>query len=376
MGGFTQPQHFAFLNPLDPTRKQKDSPSLRTSADRIRPAASSYEPHTVYLAVTRYPVKWPGHGRAVRRECFSGFCRADELDKEFRELNGGRWREGRTDWVKKEKGKQKEAVEVLPGWEARKESQEYIDCAVWPGSPQERTMLNKPIYAALKAQKRLKEEDSSPSALEDSVTPPFLPPVSRDWTAPSLPHLAPSSRPIVPLLTLTLPTRPLAATLARLCNSHPRGLSFVASVADADRKDGPAFFRRLLRMRADRMRDLSGELVSRLRGEGGGLFAVRLSAEDKGRGVEGERLGEDFKEPEGGWVELKWLRAESEVWEGIQRASLVSSWEGLEGVGRGDEFAEDGRGVGEEEQVKGRTEDTEFVSRMEAGEGREKADEA
>ena len=79
MGGFTQPQHLAFLNTRDPTRKAKDSYDVRIGQNRVRPDSEAYEPHVVYLAVTRYPVKWPGHGRAVRRETFSGFCKESEL---------------------------------------------------------------------------------------------------------------------------------------------------------------------------------------------------------------------------------------------------------------------------------------------------------
>lgn len=136
----------------------------------------------------------------------------------------------------------------------------------------------------------------------------------------------------MPLLTVTLPTRPLASTLARLCNAFERGLPFYASVPNPDRKDGPSFFRRLLRLRANRIQELTATMVDRLQGNGGGFFGIRLGNEDKGRGVEGEMLSEPLAEPQRGWAVVRWLEDDSEGWEGLERENYQSSWESMSGV--------------------------------------------
>ncbi|GAA6038604.1 hypothetical protein JCM8097_009443 [Rhodosporidiobolus ruineniae] len=447
MGGFTQPKHLKYLDTLDPnhTRNLKDSRAIRTGENRVRPAAEAYEPHTVYIALTRYPVRW-GHGRATRREVFSGFCKESELEERFRHLNYGRWRPEETKLVKVAHGRPKEAQIVPAHWACLEESKEYIDLAVLPGSPEERSYLNRPVAQQERGLRKemgrlmkkalengtatpvdpnatstemeidrllkavaAKSAPSSPSAPSASpalttpssssepvsatstsstpspsspapsstsdpipaVMPKKYPPVifhdptdaarwaelsaqyhaSRQsllpavnsYTRPPPPYTA-SPRPIVPFLTVTLPTRPLAATLARLCNAHPRGLPFLASVPDADRRDGPALFRRLLRMRTNRLQEVTAQLVRKLEGHSGGLMGLRMKAEDKGRGIEGEGLGEKISAPPRGWAEYSWLAEGEEAWEGIRREEYVEKWEEAEeemGVKRGPPRRED-----------------------------------
>ncbi|GAA5989536.1 hypothetical protein JCM5350_002099 [Sporobolomyces pararoseus] len=358
MGGFTQPKHLHFLNTLDPTRKEKDSYDLRVGPNRIKPSAEAYEPHSVYLAVSRYPIRW-GHGRSTRRECLSGFCKTSQLEQRFKELNYGVWKEEETRMVKLGHGKPKEPRTTPAHWSCSTDTKEYIDQAILPGSPEERSMLNKPISNRIRAfvkeiereRKRLQEdhplaEDQDKSVLKElekqheQVRKELLPPVSKDWTRPSPPFL--DHRLIVPLLVVTLPTRPLASTLARLCNGHPRGLPFIASVPNEDRKDGPSLFRRLLRMRSNRILELTKELVYKLQGNAGGLMSLRMNPDDRGRGIEGEGLGKEIREPENGWAEISWLEEESEIWNGIEKETYIDSWSDLEGVRRGKNFNVEG----------------------------------
>ncbi|GAA5837214.1 hypothetical protein JCM9279_005619 [Rhodotorula babjevae] len=358
MGGFTQPRHLQYLTTLDPTRKAKDSRDVRVGPNRIRPAAEAYEPHTVYLAVTRYPIRW-GHGRQTRRECFSGVCRESELEDRFRALNYGTWKEEKTELVKLRHGQPKQPVVTPAHWSCLRDSKEYLDLAVMPGSPEERSLLNRPasklLSALIKERARTlrdaKLEADAPStsapadavsaqgrtlaeldALIDSTSARLLPPVT-DYTRPPPPYTSPPL--VVPLLTVTLPTRPLAATLSRLCNSHARGLSFMASIPNEDRKDGPALFRRLLRMRANRVQQVARELILKLEGYGGGLMGLRMGPEDRGRGIEGEGLGESTSAPARGWAEVSWLDEQSACWEGIARDEYVSSWDDVEGAKAG-----------------------------------------
>ncbi|GAA5899359.1 uncharacterized protein JCM6883_005195 [Sporobolomyces salmoneus] len=370
MGGFTQPRHLHFLNTLDPTRKEKDSREIRVGENRVRPAAEAYEPHTVYLAVTRYPIRW-GHGRSTRRECFSGYCKESELGERFKELNYGVWKEEETHFVKLAHGKPKEPVVTPAHWHCSSDSKEYLDLAIMPGSPEERSLLNKPISGRLKAllkeikQERAKLASSSEpeperttlkqlEELEKTTRAELHPVVSKNYKRPEPPYLDP--RLVVPILTVTLPTRPLASTLARLCNGHPRGLPFISSIPNEDRKDGPSTFRRLLRMRSNRILELTKELVYKLQGHAGGLMSLRLSPEDRGRGIEGEGLGQEIKEPERGWAEISWLDEKSEIWNGIERESYLDSWANLDGVRTGPKLIEEGyqvRSEGAVESIEG-----------------------
>lgn len=367
MGGFTQPRHLHFLNPLDPNRKAKDSYDVRAGENRVRPAAEAYEPHSVYIAVTRYPVRW-GHGRATRRECLSGFCKTSELADTFRKLNYGEWRDDETRLIKLAHGRPREPVVTPAHWHCARETKEYIDLAVLPGSPEERSLVNKPVSQRLgvllkeikREQTELATLTSDPDAYRASVEMEeqreesfeatkarkeanlerlerlarstrleLAPPVSKDtYVRRAPPYL--DERLVVPLVCVTFPTRPLAATVARLSNGHPRGLPFIASVPDQDRRDGPSLFRRLLRMRANRLFDVSRQLVSKLSGDQGGLMGLRLTPDDKGRGVDGEGLERDVDVPEGGWADVAWLTAESDVWDGIDRDSCVALGADLE----------------------------------------------
>ncbi|GAA5855120.1 hypothetical protein JCM8547_002389 [Rhodosporidiobolus lusitaniae] len=351
MGGFTQPRHFKFLDIMDPQRtaKAKDSYDVRVGANRVRPAAEAYEPHTVYLGVTRYPVRW-GHGRATRREVISGFCKETELEERFKHLNYGMWNEAKTELVKLRHGSPREPVHTPAHWGCREETKEYLELAVLPGSPEERSLLNKPTASKISAltkelkmlnraempdEARVKELQAEMSQLRTTLLPP-----RKDYVRPPPPYTTPPL--VVPFLTVTLPTRPLAATLARLCKSHPRGLPFIASIPDEDRKDGPALFRRLLRLRTDRLQGLTQELVRKIQGHGGGLMSLRLSPEDKGRGIEGEGLEEEIKPPtERGWAEYSWLDGGSACWEGIAKEMYPEKWAGVEEASRGPDRKDD-----------------------------------
>lgn len=341
MGGFTQPRHLAFLNTLDPTRKEKDSLAVRAGESRVRPSQEAYEPHCVYLAATRYPVRW-GPGRATRRESFSGFCKASELPNQFRRLNYGIWHDAYERRVKSVPGTAPEIQQVPAGWDCDNASRELLDLAVWPGSPQERSLLNKPAWARRRAlEKELAKAQKDDSKGDEVIRiqkeieelPPHLPPVSPDWLPPLPPYVDPPA--VNPIFVVTLPTRPLAASLARLCNAHPRGLPFISSVPNHDRKDGPPLFRRLTRMRADRTRQVTEDIIRKLKGEGGGLFGLRFTSEDKGRGISGEALGQDIATPKLGWAQIQWLDEKSEAWNGLERDMLVAAWQGIDGLSEG-----------------------------------------
>jgi len=92
----------------------------------------------------------------------------------------------------------------------------------------------------------------------------------------------------LPILAITVSTRPLAATLLRLCRAHPRGLPFYASVVEEDRKYGVSFGGRMRNMRIMRISGLCLSMAKKLDGDRGGFIGLRFSPDQRGRGAGGE----------------------------------------------------------------------------------------
>lgn len=93
-----------------------------------------------------------------------------------------------------------------------------------------------------------------------------------------------------PLLSVTMSTRPLATTLARLSRARPRGMPFYAAVNNDDRKTHESFPARIRNMRLDRMESLTVDMAELLAGARGGFIGIRFTPQDKGRGIGGEGL--------------------------------------------------------------------------------------
>ncbi|EIW77854.1 hypothetical protein CONPUDRAFT_157032 [Coniophora puteana RWD-64-598 SS2] len=133
------------------------------------------------------------------------------------------------------------------------------------------------------------EAESHHAAVMDPTAPrrslPLSPEVKavRDAYMPTL-----AEKPFFrPLLTLSVSTRPLAATLVRLSRSLERGLPFYASIPPEDRRSGPSFNARVRHLRLDRMQTLAVQLAQLLAGARGGLTGLRFSPADTARGVDG-----------------------------------------------------------------------------------------
>lgn len=89
---------------------------------------------------------------------------------------------------------------------------------------------------------------------------------------------------IYPLLRVILPTRPLARVFASLSKSLPTGFPYLAVIPLGDHKDGKSAFRRLTRIRLNRMRRLIKDIADCFEGKYGGFSSIRLSHEDRGKG--------------------------------------------------------------------------------------------
>ncbi|KAH9929366.1 uncharacterized protein B0H18DRAFT_1117410 [Fomitopsis serialis] len=95
-----------------------------------------------------------------------------------------------------------------------------------------------------------------------------------------------------PLLSVTLQTRPLTTTVARLSRAYARGTPFYSTVDPHDRKYGPSMGGRVRNMRLNRTHELVVDLARLLRGERGGPLGMRWNPESLGRGINGEGMAE------------------------------------------------------------------------------------
>ncbi|KZT58013.1 hypothetical protein CALCODRAFT_482712 [Calocera cornea HHB12733] len=98
-----------------------------------------------------------------------------------------------------------------------------------------------------------------------------------------------------PLLAMTFPTRPIAASVLRLSKSLSRGLPYYASVSGDDRKHASSFASRMREMRLTRMRGLCMDTSLRLQGHRGGFVGLRLTPKDLGRTINGEGLQWEYQ---------------------------------------------------------------------------------
>ncbi|KIM87737.1 hypothetical protein PILCRDRAFT_814444 [Piloderma croceum F 1598] len=141
-----------------------------------------------------------------------------------------------------------------------------------------------------------------------------------------------------PLLSLTLSTRPLALTLARLSRALPRGLPFYSSICNDDRKTHASYSARIQCMRIDRMEELTVQIAQLLAGARGGFIGIRFGIQEKGRGIGGEGLEAPLpKEKRTIKVGVgKWYRRAEEVKEAFREDAITRVGEvgvGLEDIG-------------------------------------------
>ncbi|KAE9400624.1 hypothetical protein BT96DRAFT_857103 [Gymnopus androsaceus JB14] len=93
-----------------------------------------------------------------------------------------------------------------------------------------------------------------------------------------------------PLLCMTVSTRPLAKTLARLSRGLTRGQAFYSVIPPGERMAQRSLASRLRSLRITRMRTLATEMAQLLAGARGGFIGLRFDAHSRGRGIDGEGL--------------------------------------------------------------------------------------
>lgn len=100
----------------------------------------------------------------------------------------------------------------------------------------------------------------------------------------------------IPVLAVSLPTRPLARVMARLAKALPRGLPYYASMPTEDLKCKLSYPSRSLNLRLTRMRRLTSQIAERLAGYYAGFPGIRFDPRLPGRGVNGTLLHKPLPE--------------------------------------------------------------------------------
>ncbi|KAK0216503.1 hypothetical protein EDD85DRAFT_869993 [Armillaria nabsnona] len=148
MGGFTRPKEFRMGNWLSGGRYLSNSKMYET------PHQAAYEPHTIFLLESRYPIKY-GVGRTECVDHIVAFCRAADFEAVLRRYNSPR---------------------------APSEALESMDNARWPWTPQKklkRVLYN--LHGELKDSLENSEDDLlqepvvSPNVAADLATSPTPP---------------------------------------------------------------------------------------------------------------------------------------------------------------------------------------------------------
>ncbi|CAE6476793.1 unnamed protein product [Rhizoctonia solani] len=313
-GGFTQPRILRGSNWFP------GGTYLAKNKVYEKPVDSAYEPHTVYILESRYPVKTKEQGRPDVPEHIVGVIRTPLWLRFLKHKNSPR----------------------VTG-----NARLSMDAAWWP-------FLHRRIRQTESEQWWDKDQDPNQLRLEalgltESDNPPeplrafykditqyhpngskFVEPTPTKTIIPqrksrTIGEIRSEYEPTLdkepfwrPLVSVTLATRPLANTLVRLCRSLPRGLAFYASIDTHDRKTVVSFPDRMRLLRLRRMRELTIEIARRLEGYYGGFIGIRFNKDDKGRAICGERLEQPLPDPLrviqvglGGWYELE---KEMELW--------------------------------------------------------------
>jgi len=141
-----------------------------------------------------------------------------------------------------------------------------------------------------------------------------------------------------PLLSVTVSTRPLATTLARLSRALSRGLPFHASINNDDRKTYASYSARMRSMRLDRMENLTVQIAELLAGARGGFIGIRFGTKERGRGIRGQGLEAPIAK-ENRTIKIgvgNWYRHAAEVKEAFREDAITHIGEvgvGLDDIG-------------------------------------------
>ncbi|KAF8603335.1 hypothetical protein BDV93DRAFT_606909 [Ceratobasidium sp. AG-I] len=263
-----------------------------------KPPEDAYQPYTVYILESRYPVKTKEPGRPDVPEHIVGVCRERHFTSLIKQKNSP----GNPGISKVSMDaawwpflKRRPTAEKRQIWWDKDEDPNEARLKALAGDEEGATETFREFYPSLNKYRNngtLIVEPTPTKTIHPLVKPQTIGEI-REMYEPTL-ATEPFWR---PLISVTLATRPLGDTLVRLCRALPRGLAFYASIEPDDRKTFHSFPARMRLLRLQRIRNLTIQLARRLEGYQGGFIGIRFSQEDRGRGIRGERLREPLPDP-------------------------------------------------------------------------------
>ncbi|CAE6393127.1 unnamed protein product [Rhizoctonia solani] len=313
-GGFTQPRVLRGSNWFP------GGTYLAKNKVYEKPVDSAYEPHTVYVLESRYPVKTKEQGRPDVPEHIVGVIRTPVWLQFLKHKNSP-----------KVTGNARLSMDAawwpfLSRRIRKTEPEQWWDKGEDPDQLRLEalglTESDDPPEPLRAFYKDITQYRPNGSKIVEPTPPKTIMPQAKTRT---IGEIRSEYEPMLeqepfwrPLVCVTLATRPLANTLVRLCRSLPRGLPFYASIDTHDRKTVVSFPDRMRLLRLRRMRELTVEIARRLEGYYGGFIGIRFNKDDKGRAIRGERLEQPLPDPLrviqvglGGWYEIE---KEMELW--------------------------------------------------------------
>ncbi|KAG8760137.1 hypothetical protein FRC11_000876 [Ceratobasidium sp. 423] len=291
-----------------------DSPNHVFSAVYEKPLDSAYEPHTVYILESRYPIKTKEPGRpdvpehvtdVIHENIWLPYLQRKNSAKTF---GNSRLSMDAAWWPFLARRMRK--MEPEPWWNEGEDPEQLRLEALGLESddPPE------PLRAFYKDITQYRPNGTK--IVEPTPTKTIVP----QRKARTIGDIRAEYEPMLekeafwrPLVSVTLATRPLANTLVRLCRALPRGLPFYASIDTHDRKTVISFPDRMRLLRLRRMRELTIEIARRLEGYYGGFIGIRFSKDDRGRAIGGERLEQPLPDP------LRVIRVGLGEWYGLEK---------------------------------------------------------
>lgn len=338
MGGFTRPRDLRASNWFP------GGPYVLKGKRYESPSEEAYKPHTVFLLETRHKVRH-STGIVDSKDHVIGVCRAVDWPRLIKFYNSPNC-----------PAKHKESLDNAC-WSWLPRSGKVIRPVVWWGQDEKLEDIMKeihedpnyvsPYFQLLRKEARQEVEEVDPPPRQTKKPKIDSPNVRVSNRIYDKEEIRRQYYPIIkdepfwrPLLAVTFSTRPLALTLSRLSKALPRGLPFYASMSNDDRKCLYSFTHRMTSLRLDRMRSLVLTICSRLSGENGGFVGIRFSTDTRGRGIDGEGLGDPIPRDQrlvkvmiGDWFyraadeqELYRLGAEEHGGDEALEVSLMNDW--------------------------------------------------
>ncbi|KAJ7581094.1 hypothetical protein C8J56DRAFT_959085 [Mycena floridula] len=309
MGGFTVPTHLRTSSWFPGGRYHRIGKSYEP------PAPAAYTPHTVFVLESRYPVR-QSIGMVEQHEHIVSICRTcdfqtvlkgynrlpgsdaeqqeqEDEDRDEDEDEDEEREEEELEGEEKEEPKPEPKPKPQPIRTAKSIAVQAMDNARWPWLSRKGGVASKWWTDFDDWEATRLERGEEPSILDFKREAK----ATRKHKAASTESQRSRYRETLkenpfwrPLITVGFSTRPLALSFVRKVRGLSRGQPFVTTIASEDRNAVLSFSDRMRCVRLNRARALVVDMAQLLAGFRGGFIGIRFSVDERGRGINGERL--------------------------------------------------------------------------------------